>query len=65
MSDQTIAALREIEAHAAEHGAIVDRVEVALRDRDGKLSVEFTAHYLPKPLANNTACVGYITNEGV
>lgn len=59
MADPTVTALLRIKAHAAEIGAIVDRVEVFLTERDGKTSVEFAAHYLPIPLAQSTACIGY------
>ena len=59
MADQTVEALMRIKAHAAEIGAIVDRVEVRMVERDGKTSVEFTAHYLPVPLPQSTGCIGY------
>lgn len=59
MSDQTVEALRRIKAHAAELGVMVDRVEVSLHEDDGKTAVQFTAHYIPKPMEQSTACIGY------
>ena len=63
MTDRTVETLRRITQHAVEIGAIVDRVEVVLRTRDGRPSVEFTAHYRPKPLEQSTGCIGYFADE--
>jgi hypothetical protein len=60
MTDQAVQALREIASFAEQQGAIVDRVEVALRETNAGTSVEFTAHLSPRPLEQATACTGYI-----
>jgi len=59
VTDQTLEALRRIKAHAAELGVLVDRVEVNFSEYEGIASVEFTAFYKPKPLAQEKACMSY------
>jgi hypothetical protein len=59
MSDPTVKAMQQIKAFAEEQAAIVERVEVALREVDGRTSVEFTAYLSPVPLKQSTACIGY------
>lgn len=59
MSDATVEALKTVKAFAEERGAIVDRVEVAFREQEGHMSVEFTGHLSPIPLEQATVCIGY------
>lgn len=59
MTDQTVEALRRIKAHAQELGVLVDRVEVNFSEYECIASVEFTAFYKPKPLAQEKACMSY------
>lgn len=62
MTDQTVEALRRIKAHAYEHGADIERVEVNLSEHGGETRVEFTAFYVPKPLPQSTACLAYVVD---
>lgn len=57
MTDRAVEIIKSLHAHAAEHGAVVDRIEVTLHD--GGNVVGFTAHMSPKPLASTTAALGY------
>jgi len=61
--DQTVDALKSLQAFAAENGAVIDRVEVTLRDTPEGELVAFTAHLLPRPLPNGSqACLGYFAH---
>ncbi|WP_300562973.1 hypothetical protein [Companilactobacillus sp.] len=64
MADKTVEALKIIKAFAEEQGAVVDRVEVRMAEREGQTCVEFTAHLSPKPLEQATACTGYYADAG-